>query len=56
MSILYELEFDLDGFIEAMEKQDPARRHIEAHRDSKRRPSEDRASIDDEHRDKPTTN
>jgi hypothetical protein len=56
MSILYELEFDLDGFIEAMEKQYPARRSIEARRDNKRRPSEERASVDDEHRDKPTSN
>lgn len=55
MSILYELEFDLDGFIEAMERQYPARKRIEDHREM-RRPSEDRASFDEPHRDKPTTN
>ena len=36
MSILYELEFDLDGFIESMEKQYPARRRIEDHFEKRR--------------------
>ncbi len=36
MSILYELEFDLDGFIESMEKPHPARRRIEDHFEKRR--------------------
>ena len=36
MSILYELEFDLDGFIESMEKRHPARRQIEEHLERRR--------------------
>ena len=36
MSILYELEFDLDGFIESMEKQYPARRRVEDHIEKRR--------------------
>jgi hypothetical protein len=36
MTILYELEFDLDGFIESMEKQYPARRRIEEHLEKRR--------------------
>lgn len=45
-SILYELEFDLDGFIESMEKQYPARRRIEEHME-KRRLRDELASYDD---------
>ena len=46
MSILYELEFDLDGFIESMEKQYPARRRIEEHME-KRRLRDELASYED---------
>ena len=47
MSILYELEFDLDGFIESMEKDYPARRRIEAHME-KRRLKAELASFEDD--------
>jgi hypothetical protein len=47
MNILYELEFDLDGFIESMEKQYPARRRIEAHMENRRLRAE-LASFEDE--------
>ena len=46
MSILYELEFDLDGFIESMERQYPARRRIEDHME-KRRLRDELASYDE---------
>lgn len=36
MNILYELEFDLNGFIESMEKEYPARRRIEVHLEKRR--------------------
>ncbi len=45
-NILYELEFDLDGFIESMEKQYPARRRIEEHME-KRRLRDELASYDE---------
>jgi hypothetical protein len=45
-NILYELEFDLDGFIETMEKQYPARRRIEQHME-KRRLRDELASYDE---------
>lgn len=47
MSILYELEFDLDGFIESMEKEYPARRKIEEHLEKRRLHDELAASYDD---------
>jgi hypothetical protein len=46
MSILYELEFDLDGFIESMETKHPARRKIEQHIE-KRRLRDELASYED---------
>ena len=48
MSILYELEFDLDGFIETMEKEYPPRRRIEAHME-KRRLQAELASFEDDY-------
>lgn len=45
-NILYELEFDLDGFIESMEKQYPARRRIEEHLE-RRRLRDELASYDE---------
>ena len=36
MNILYELEFDLDGFIDSMEQQKSARRRIEEHMEMRR--------------------
>ena len=46
MGIAYELEFDLDAFIECMEKQYPARRRIEDHIE-KRRLREELSLYDD---------
>lgn len=36
MNILYELEFDLDGFLDSMEQQKSARRRIEEHMEMRR--------------------
>ncbi|HEX6998174.1 MAG TPA: hypothetical protein VF322_08510 [Gammaproteobacteria bacterium] len=46
MNILYELEFDLDGFIESMEQQKSARRRIEEHMEMRR--LRDELSLDEE--------
>ncbi len=40
MNILYELEFDLDGFLDSMEEQKSARRRIEEHMEMRRLRSE----------------
>jgi hypothetical protein len=53
MSILYELEFDLDGFIESMEKQYPARRRIEQHMEKRRLREELSPYGDDEDDERP---
>lgn len=36
MSIMYELEFDLDGFLDSMRDERPARRKIEDHMERRR--------------------
>ncbi|HEY8555237.1 MAG TPA: hypothetical protein VIL43_11950 [Burkholderiales bacterium] len=46
MNILYELEFDLDGFIESMEQQKSARRRIEEHMEMRR--LRDELSLDED--------
>jgi hypothetical protein len=51
MNILYELEFDLDGFIESMEQHYPARRRIEAHMENRRLRAELASFEDDDEED-----